>query len=295
MIRKRIFISILVIVSIFVFSSQVKAEKSFLWKIQTEKGNSYLLGSIHLLKKEYYPLRKVIEDSFAECDALVVEADLNGDKAMKSGVTMLQKGFYKEGESLKTDLSEKTYQLAADKLKSIGMNIENFQKYKPWMLAMLVLNQALVKLGFNPSYGIDFYFLGKATAMKKEILELEGIEFQLKLFESFSKAEMEKFLLSTLLESDQMGTQMDLLIKSWLSGDLETMETLMTDGVKKEPELSDFYNKLIDVRNAGMMEKIQTYLKEGKKIFVVVGAAHMVGKKGIVQLLKDKGFKVDQL
>jgi uncharacterized protein YbaP (TraB family) len=137
--------------------------------------------------------------------------------------------------------------------------------------------------------------MGKAATGKKEILELEGIEFQLKLFESFSKEETEKFLLSTVLEADQIGKEMDKMIQAWLDGDTGVMEQLMTEDVKQFPELKDFYNRLIDIRNAGMVEKITSYLEQGKKIFVVVGAAHMIGQKGIVQLLKNKGYKIEQL
>ncbi|NIM12508.1 MAG: hypothetical protein GTO45_10420 [Candidatus Aminicenantes bacterium] len=294
--RRRIFISILVVIALVTLGSfgQLYAEKSFLWKVESDKGSSYLLGSIHLLKKEHYPLRQVIEDAFADSDTMLVEANLSDPEAMKVGMQLLQKGMYQGEETLKGNISEKTYQLAREKLKEMGLDIEHYKKFKPWMAAMTILNIQLVKLGFNPNYGIDMYFMNKAAG-EKEILELEGIEFQLKLFENFSKEESEKFFLSSVLEADQLGKEMDKMVNAWVKGEVETLERLLTENVDKYPELKDLYKKIADDRNVGMVDKIDNYLRQGKRCFVVVGAAHMVGKKGIVQLLKDKGYTVTQL
>ncbi len=294
--RRRIFISVLVAIFLVVtgLSGQLYAEKSFLWKVESDKGSGYLLGSIHLLKKEHYPLRKAIEDAFADSDTMLVEADISSPEAMQVGMKFIQKGMYTGEETLKNNISEKTYQLAREKLKTMGLDIEHYQKFRPWMAALTILNIQLVKLGFDPNYGIDMYFMKKASG-KKQIVELEGIEFQLKLFENFSKEESEKFFLSSVLEADQLGKEMDGMIKSWISGDVETLARLLTQNVDKYPELKDVYKKMIDSRHPGMVEKIVNYLGQGKKCFVVVGAAHMVGEKGIVQLLKDKGYTVTQL
>jgi uncharacterized protein YbaP (TraB family) len=296
--RRRILVSIFVIISLVLLSlgarGQLYAEKSFLWQIQTDKGNSYLLGSIHLLKKEHYPLRDVIEKAFTESDVLVVEADITGPNAAEMSMKVLQKGMYQGEETLKDNLSEKTYLVVKDKMKAMGMDIEGFKKFKPWMVAMMILNQQLLKLGFDPNYGIDMYFLKKAAG-QKEIRELEGIEFQLNLFESFSKEEMDKFLLSTVLEAEQTEKEIDKMFNAWLSGEADTMERLLTENIDKYPELKGLYKKINDDRNVGMAEKVSNLIGEGKKCFVVVGAIHMVGKQGLVQLLKDKGYSITQL
>lgn len=269
--------------------------KSFLWEIQSDKGCSYLLGSVHLLKKEHYPLKKTIEDAFDKCNVLVLEVDFSGEKLLQAGMLMLQKGMYQDTETLEDNISQKTYRLVKDKLDSMGMDIEGFKKCKPWMMAMTFLETKMVRLGFNPTYGIDMYFLGKASEAKKEIQGLETVEFQVGLFENFSKEEDEKFLLSTILEADQMEKELDKMITSWSIGDVGSMEKALTEDMEKYPELLAFNKKLIDDRNVLMAEKIISFLQTGKTYFVIVGAAHMVGKKGIVQLLIDKGYNIRQL
>ena len=295
---KKSFIALLIIwVSLVAVYGQAKADstgKSFLWQVEGTAGKSYLLGSVHLLKKEHYPLKKPIEDAYEQTDVLAVEADVSGEKMMKDSMKILQKGMYQGEETLKNNISEKTYQLAEKKLEELGMNIEGMQKFKPWMVALSITSMSLMKMGFNPNYGIDKYFLDRAVG-KKEIAELEGLEFQMKLFDSMSKEENDKFLLSTILEADRMEKEIDKLIDAWIDGDLQEMETFFTDNIQKYPELKNLYEKILDGRNERMVEKIVTYLKSGKKYFIVVGAGHMVGEKGIVQLLKNKGIKIEQL
>lgn len=268
--------------------------KSFLWEIEGTAGKSYLLGSIHLLKKEHYPLKKAVEDAFEQSDVLAVEADVSGDKLMSQGMVLLQKGMYTGEETLEGNISPKTYQRAVKKLKELGMDIGGFKKFKPWLLAMTIAQMELVKLGFSPEYGIEMYFLGKASG-KKEIAELEGIEFQVKLFDGLSKAESEGFLLANIMEADMMGKELDNMIDAWFTGDTKTLRRLLTENIQKTPGLDNLYKKLLDHRNEGMVKTIINYLKSDKTYFIVAGAAHMVGKKGIVQLLEDKGIKTKQL
>ncbi len=303
---KKRFITLIIIITWFSLVTLYSREKtgstgkSFLWQVESTgaAGKSYLLGSVHFLKKEHYPLKKVIEEAFEQTDVLAVEADISTDKMTKASMMLLQKGMYTGEETLKANISEKTFQLVGDKLKELGMDISGFQKFKPWMVAMTIEGMELMKLGFNPNYGIDKYFLDKAstsTSGKKEIVELEGVEYQVKLFESFSKEESEKFLISAIMEANQLEKEIDAIVNAWAVGDTGKMERFFIQDIQKYPGLKTVYKKILDDRNEKMVEKIISYFKTDKKYFIVVGAAHMVGRKGIIQLLKEKGFRVKQL
>lgn len=295
MMRKKFFTLMLInLVFLSILYSQESTGKAFLWEIQSEQGNSYLFGSVHLLKKEHYPLKDVIEDSFDQSDVLVLEIDLSGENIVKAGLYMLEKGKYQGEETLKDNISEKTYQLLKDKAETMKINFEWLNGCKPWMAALNILERKLMQMGYNPMHGVDLYFLNKSQG-KKEIQGLETVELQVGLFENFSKEESEKFLLSTIMEADQLEKEMDKMITAWSTGDVEKLEKTMTETIQEYPELEAFYKKLNDDRNLRMVEKIISMLKTDKKYFIVVGAAHMIGKNGIVQLLKDKGYKVNQL
>jgi uncharacterized protein YbaP (TraB family) len=295
MCRRVLIALLLTIISLAPLCSQAGDGKSFLWEVKTDSGSSYLLGSVHVLKKEHYPLNPAIEKAFDQTDILAVEVNIAGPKIMEVGMKMLQKAMYPGEETLEDNISKKTFGLLKEKLKALDMDYGSLKKMKPWMVAMTILQSELLKLGFNPKFGVDMYFLDKATKKKQEIVELEGAEFQLNLFDGFSKEESEKFLLSTILEADQIEKELDKMIEAWMKGDAEAMEELLTGSIDKYPELKEFYKKINDDRNVGMVKKITSYLASGKRYFVVVGAAHMVGEKGIVSMLQKKGYTVNQL
>ncbi len=276
-------------------NSQVAEQgKSFLWEIQADASKSYILGSVHLLKKEMYPLKAAVEKAFTDSDVLVVEADVSADKMMDVAALTMKKGFYVGEETLKDNISANTYNLVKDWLKKNNMDIEGFHKFKPWMLALTITSMELVKMGFDPNYGIDKYFLEKAAG-KKEILELEGIQFQLNLFDGLTREENDQFLFASLQEISGPKEEFDRMIEVWLKGDADLMEDLVTKNIQKFPKLKNLYQKLTDDRNVKMLEKILSFLDQDKSYLIVVGAAHLVGKKGIIQLLRDRGFSLKQL
>lgn len=295
MTHKRIFIISSII--IFLLTSIIHAvpgEKNFFWKVEGKGGDSYLLGSIHALKKDMYPLPPVIEDAFAQCDGICVEADISGQNLAKQGMAMLQKAMYTGEETLQQNVSPKTFGLAAKKFKALGMDISGFNKFKPWMAAMTITALEMSRLGFDMNIGIDKHFLDKAVG-KKEIVSLEGIDFQINLLESFSKEEQESFLLASVLEEDKALEEVNAMVEAWVNGDAEQMNIIVNKTVDNTPGYELVNKKMLDDRNVGMVKGIIPCLESGKRYFVVVGAAHMVGKIGIVQLLKDKGYKVTQL
>lgn len=271
-------------------------KRPFIWEVQTDGGRAFILGSIHFLKKEFYPLDERIEKAFDQSSVLAVEADLSSEKEGEAAALTFKKGIYQGEDTLKDHLSEKTYELVSKKLKDNGMDIEGFQKFKPWMLALTIAGMKLMKKGFDPKLGIDKYFLEKAVKDKnKEIRELEGVKFQIELFDSFTEDEADKYLLYILQDASTSDDEVDQMIKAWMTGDADAMDKIVQEGAPESPELLKMYDKLIPERNLQMAKKIEGYLKTGKTHLVIAGAAHLVGKTGILELLKKKGYKVTQL
>jgi uncharacterized protein YbaP (TraB family) len=269
------------------------AQKGFLWKVQSKTATVYLLGSIHVFKKEFYPLPGKIEEAFQGSDTLVVEADID-DVSLGNIMTMLEGAFYPENETLETHLSKDAFRRAEAKLAEFGVPLQLFQRSKPWILALMITSLQIQKSGFDPEYGIDKHFLGEARD-RKRILELESIGYQMDLFSGFSDAEQEAFLLYTLKDVDSMKEEMDVFIRAWNTGDTRALESMVTKGLAEDPGISPVYEKLFYERNRNMASRIDGFLKARGKYFVVVGAGHLVGEKGIPGILKGKGYSVEQL
>ena len=262
-----------------------------LWKVQSPQNTIYLAGSIHVLQKHHYPLHHVFDNAFNESSRVVFEVDLDELASPLAQMHMVKKGLYLNGETLLSVLSPKRYALAKKNLTTLGLNIEKFHRMKPWMTATAVMALELQKLGFESAYGVDRHFFDKAKAMGKPIQGLETVEFQLDLFAKLSPTMQEDFLLQTLEELKSLGTQVNDMVKAWKQGNVQELETLLA-GMDEYPELNQ---TIIINRNLDWLPHVEQALRETEPVFIVVGALHLLGKEGLVSVLKEKGYRVKQL
>ncbi len=284
-----IFISI----CIYPFSSYSQSQKNFLWRLQAKNSTIYLLGSIHLLKQDVYPLSRTIESAFDASDFLAVEADI-GDISRLNITQVLNKAIYQGGDSLEKHISSDAIAVVRKEAERLGLPFELIKMQKPWLLALTMESLELMKAGYDPEYGIDKHFLNKAQG-KQKILELESFDYQINLLSGFSDTEQELFLLYALKDLDLLTREVDKLIVAWKTGNVRAMETFVTKAVVDENRFYPIYEKLIIVRNRNMADRIENYLQSGGTYFVVVGAAHLTGSRGIIQLLRNKGYIVEQM
>jgi len=269
-------------------------DKNFLWKVQGNGGTVFLFGSLHLAKADTYPLARQIEESFDASATLALEADPTAAMGSEMQQRMVVSALYTGNDTIRQHLSQGTYDLASRELARVGLPIEQFAKSKPWLLAMTIEVLELQQLGYSPEYGIDLYFAGKAHG-KKKIVELESFDSQINLLNGFSDREQELFLLSTIKDMGTIRDDMDGLMRAWRTGDTKSMEQFVTRSLTDYPDTKSIFEKLYYQRNREMAGRIGQFLKGGERCFAVVGAAHLVGKEGIIEILKRKGYRVEQL
>ena len=265
--------------------------RHFLWKVSSDSGFIYLLGSVHMAKPDLYPLDNVIEKAFDESEALVVEADINSMEQTEVQKWVLGHGLYPEGQNLAENISDRTKKLA----ERMRIDFNLFGRMRPWLLAITLQAQTLIGLGYSETYGVDRHFLGEAAGSGKPVLELEGMEYQLRLFAEMSKREQDLFLYSTLVELEDTATMIHKIMSTWKTGDAPGFADVFFRGLKRYPELMPLAEKLIFSRNVTMTEKIVEYLGTGRPHFIVIGAGHLAGPKSILEKLKAQGFRVEQM
>ncbi len=266
----------------------------FMWKAERNGQVCYLLGSIHFLNPRHYPLHATIETAFNKSDVLAVEADISGAGGMSAATSAMQQAMYRDGGTLKDDVSGGTLNIVKQKLAGMSLGVDYMMKFKPWFVAMSILQHQLARIGYNADAGVDKYFLSKAVLKGIPVKELEGVNFQMNLFNSFSRRENEQFLLSTIVSTNKLQAQMTKTVNAWLAGDARTMYRNNTSYLSQYPELLPMYKRLNDDRNVTMTQKIEGSMSSGKTHFVVVGAAHLIGPNGIVNLLRNDGYTVTQ-
>lgn len=278
---------------LFVFVSLSDAgQKNFMWKVESKTATVYLLGSVHYMKKDAYPLNTAIEDAFSRSNVLVVEADVNNPEKLYFS-KFIDSAFYPGQDMLSNHVSRSTYELVTGKFGKYGLPAEILLKEKPWFVALTFTALELLKAGFEPGYGIDMHFLSKAD--KKKIVELESLDQQIDLMSNFSDQEQEAFLVHTIKELDTLGRESDRLVQAWKAGDEKGLESIIGKESDDDRGMASIYKKLLYARNLSMASKVEDFLHSKDTFFVVVGAGHLVGKRGIIELLRAKGYEAKQM
>ena len=282
------------IVGLLLFSTQLAAQtgKNFLWKIEGEGGAiAYLLGSLHVLTPEWYPLSGAINQAFADSKTLVEEVDLDETNDPMLMMAALSKAMLTDGKTLDRIVAPDVYAEVKRRAEQSGLPMLALQRMKPWLVAITLMAPTLQAAGFKPELGVDRHFFDRAKASGMKRQALETIAYQLDRFDQLSPKLQEDLLKTTMEDLDTEVTGVQEMAKSWSSGNVAAMEKLTLAALKEAPEL---YNRLLVERNTNWIPHVETCLKDKAGCFVVVGAAHLVGPDGLPVLLAKKGYKVTQ-
>jgi len=300
MIQKTI-ITLVAIIAILLGIVDAPAKNNFLWEVENEDTKMYLLGSIHLMPEDTYPLDEKIESCFQEADVLAVEADPSQIDQTAVQTLIMSKGMYPQGETLRANIDSVLYKKVTDVFTAYGLPMQQVDTFKPWFASFNIAVLEIQKTKLNPEFGIDNHFIKKAKSSEMEIIELESGFGQLELLTSFPEKAQEQYLEYSLSNYENIQELFDTMLAAWKTGDAELMNKAtkqkMLDFCKTMPGLEGYYNKMFPERDNKIVEKLDKILKskEKKTYFVVVGAGHLIGDDGLLQLLKDKGYKTKQL
>ncbi len=286
---------VITLVSVGLHAQQSKpttSPKHCLWLVETpQKKAVFLLGSLHVLKSNAYPLAKVIEKAYGRSQKVVFETDL---AAMMDPVVqgkMMAMGLYPEGQSLLQKIPTEMQNSLKKKMTNLGMPLEHFARFRPWFLAVTLTVLELQRLGFSLEYGIDIHFYAKAGTDEKEIAFLESADFQMDLLGKMNARDQNAFLGQTLKDLDVAAQMADDMLKYWKRGDVDNLYAIIFKSFEDYPQIED---RLLRRRNIDWVKKIEKMMSENKDILVIVGAGHLIGPGSVVALLKEKGYRVTQ-
>lgn len=266
-------------------------EKSLLWKVSNGEAAVYLLGSIHYLKKENFPLHRAIFAAFDDSRKLMLEIDLDSARPEVAQKITLSKAIYQDGATLEQSVSAETFELTRRRAAQLGIDMQAIAPMKPWFVALTLVAMRLRQLGFDPNFGVDRYLAARAASQGKPVGGLETLEFQLSVMDQLPKKEQELLLRQSVGELDQLDRSIESIVQAWLKGDAGALEPLLLESMKEYPDL---YQTLIVGRNRRWVSQIEEMLEQRGATMVVVGAAHLLGKDGVVAMLKERGYKVEQ-
>ena len=280
-------IAVLVLLAGAALGARAEGSHHFFWEVQGQHNRVFLLGSVHMLKAADSALPAEVLHAYARSQTLVMELDLNdlnGDALLGAG---LESATLPEDQSLSEVLGPELYASFLAHARPLGLEPEMMARFRPWFAALLLEQAALTSSGFAASAGVDEQFAQRAQADHKPIIALETMDEQLGFFAQLSAEQQRQFLRSTIQELDTEGSEAAIMVRAWQRGDTAELERLLHKESGESPEL---FRMLTTDRNRNWLPKIRALLDDDQDYLVIVGAMHLVGSDGLVELLKRQGL-----
>jgi len=265
--------------------AQSASALSCVWKVTTPEGGLlYLAGSIHALRPSDYPLPRAYEQALDASSHLVLEDDPKNSP--REGKDLLKAGQYPKGDSLKNHVDPRTYDYLRHFFGLLNLPEEKFVHYKPWLIDLILSYPSSNYVDL----GVEGFLIKRAKA--KPISGLEDAKEHSQIFSGLSDRESEALLLILFINAAHENPSSANMLDAWRHGQADLLWRSFHDGFRDFPSLGE---RMVEARNRNWIPKIEGYLHSGQIYFVVAGAAHMGGPGGVVTLLRQRGYKIEQL
>lgn len=265
---------------------------SSVWMAEKDGHHIYFAGTIHLLRDKDYPLPAVYETAYQDSTKLVFELPPDSEGNAEIARKMQALGTYPAGDSLKKHLPPETMKKVLDWADKKRLPQATLIQMRPWFLALTMAAVEYQSLGAKPDHGVDTHYENRAKKDGKKGEGLETVEFQLGIFSNLNETLQEELLRQTFSEAETLSEDYQYLINAWRSGNAEKLQEFLFRDADKYPELME---EFLIKRNKSWLPSLLGYLEKGEKVMVLVGAGHLGGKHGVLEMLKEKGCTITQV
>ena len=279
-----------------------------MWHVTSPEGQTmYLFGSIHAATEDIYPLPTAIMDAFNSCDYLAVEADQNSyNGIVREHIN--KKALYEDGKTIVDEIGSDLYERAKEALFDFGMegwlardvlvSHKTLDDFKPYMWEELLTIPSSDMSEISRELGLDEFFIAEARKRRIDVLEIEPRGWVYEVMNTFSTP-LNVFLIETAINTQSIESHrlaFEEIYDAWKQGDAQRLNELVFSREDMPEELKEeYFNAIYIVRDVGMVEAAVRYMDEGKTVFFVTGAGHMVREGGIVDSLRERGYTVEQV
>jgi uncharacterized protein YbaP (TraB family) len=262
-----------------------------LWELHGKHNTVFLLGSIHVLRPGDYPLSPAVMQAYSSSKSLLMEINLEDMDLEQLQAEMMAGAMLPDGKSLPEVLGPKRYSRAQTLAREVGVELSTFDRFAPWFAAEAISQLQLLQLGFQPTSGVEMYFLERARSDGKSIAGLETVHDQIALFEGLSMDAQAEYLVSSLEQAHELPKQVDDMVHAWQRGDTAWFDDHLKSELGRDPAL---YQAVLAARNRKWIPKIEALLNDDKNYLVIVGTGHLVGRNSVIDLLKKDGVGATQ-
>ena len=262
------------------------------WKVEKNNHALFLAGSVHFLGADDYPLPGAFDRAYAESEILVLETDIERMQSPEFAPALMARMTYPPGDGLRQRLTPETWAALERYLAKRGLVAEQLASFRPGLLASTLLVLELQRLGVAGA-GVDQHFDQRAQADGRQRRYLETIERQVELLAEMGEGDEDAFVRYSLEDAKQMSRLWQGMVSAWRDGDLVGLRAIALDPMRRElPALID---DLLLVRNREWLPQIEAMLSDAPVELVIVGALHLGGEGGLLEMLEARGYRLVQL
>jgi uncharacterized protein len=258
------------------------------WAIRGAHNTVYLAGSVHLLPTEQSTLPAALTRAYGDSRRLVMELDLGKLDPQQLAGWMLEHGRLPAGTTLSAVIGPQRYGRVAQAIGDFGLPQQTVDDQAPWVVALELTDLEYLKLGFDPEQGVEEQLVQRARNEGKATAGLETVDAELGALETLPQADQVRLLDQTLGELGQPPSELEDIVSAWRTGDAPRLSQLLAGEYREFPQL---YRALVSERNRRWLPQIEQMLGGTENSLVVVGALHLVGDGGLLELLRRDGYQ----
>lgn len=263
-----------------------------LYRVADADTTVWLLGSVHALTAGDYPLDARIESAYSKAERVVLEVSPEELDPAHIAQVALPLARYENGQDLADALGDAEYAELRRYLKTLGLDVAQLRGFEPWFVGLQVFALSLSQSGYSGSQGVDRHFAERALADRKLTGGLETAAEQFRAFDTLPASAQKTFLMESIKDGEDFKRELDRILAAWRQGDEAALTALIDTEFGKAPALRD---ALLVNRNRRWIPQIESLLESSGDSLVIVGALHLVGDSGVIELLEDEGYEVTQV
>ena len=275
------------LLALCLFGSLSARAQSPVWALHGAHNTVYLAESVHLLKPGDSTLPAALTRAYDDSSLLVMEMDLATLDTNSVAAWMLEHGRYPEGESMMQALGPERFARVAAQAAALGLPLEQLAVLRPWVVALTISDLMYLKLGYDPQSGVEEQLVARSRKDGRATAGLETLDEELGQLEHLSAEDQTRFLELTLQDLKDTADDTDQMLSAWRTGNSAVLVTQLSDAYNQFPQL---YRVLVSDRNQRWLPQIKAYLAADHNVLIVVGALHVIGKGGLLDLLRNAGI-----
>lgn len=263
--------------------------KSLLWEVSGKDltSPSWVYGTIHMIGADDYFLTKSTEEVFQKADLVTFEINMENMFSITTLLSMMGNAMMDNGTTLRDLLTDEEYQIVKKYFDEAGMPLFLFEKVKPLFLSSMTAGTGEGSIADGGMKSYEMEFMDMAKQQEKEMEGLETIEFQMGIFDSIPYKDQAQMLLQSIQSEGGEDDEFDKMVELYKSQDIQAMQAYF----EGDEEMSNYEDVLLVKRNENWIPIMEEMMKK-QTTFFAVGAGHLGGEKGVLNLLHQAGYQL---